>query len=218
MLLLDRKSLGEQAINKIATLALSSQLNEAQHLNVRVKTDPTLLAQGKLASLLIDGTGLVTRGDLRMQQMSLEMEEIAVSPFKALMGNIVLTQPSQGTAEFVLTEGDFDRGLNRLKLGDRVSCRLSNNGEIAILRGNTVIFTASPAIREQGKEVGLEVRSRDLSFPSQQVKTILKELEDILSLRNFGMTGIDLKIQNLELDNGRLTLKAIAKMTKFPTK
>ena len=121
MLLFDRRNFGEQAINKIATLALSSQLNEAQQLNVRVKTDPTLLSQGKLASLLIDGTGLVTRGDLQMQQMYLEMDEISVSPFKALMGNIVLTQPTQGTAKFVLTEKDFDRALNRLQLCDRVS-------------------------------------------------------------------------------------------------
>lgn len=218
MLLLDRKNLGEQAINKIATLALSSQLNEAQHLNVRVKTDPTLLAQGKLASLLIDGTGLVTRGDLRMQQMSLEMDEIAVSPFKALMGNIVLTQPSQGTAEFILTEGDFERSLNRLKLGDRVSCCLSDSGELAILQEDTVIFTAIPTIQEQGKEVSLAVRSLNPAFPPQQVKMLVQELEDILSLRNFGMTGIDLKIQNLEIENSHLTLKATANMTKFPAK
>ncbi|MEM9540642.1 MAG: DUF2993 domain-containing protein [Cyanobacteria bacterium P01_E01_bin.42] len=218
MLLLDRKSLGEQAINKIATLALSSQLNEAQHLNVRVKTDPTLLAQGKLASLLIDGQGLVTRGDLRMQQMSLELDEIAVSPFKALMGNIVLTQPSQGTAEFVLTEGDFDRGLNRLKLGDRVSCRLSDKGELTILQKDRLIFTAIPEIQAQGKGVKLDVQLSSESFPSQSLKMLLQELEDTLSLRNFGMTGIDLTIENLEIGNGNLTLKAIAKMTKFPTK
>ncbi|MGK7928912.1 MAG: DUF2993 domain-containing protein [Spirulina sp.] len=220
MLLLDRKNLGEQAINKIATLALSSQLNEAQQLNVRVKTDPTLLAQGKLASLLIDGTGLVTREDLRLQQMSLEMDEIAVSPFKALMGNIVLTQPSQGTAKFVLTEEDFARGLNRLKLRDRWSCRLSENGELAILseHQNTVVLTAIPEIQEQGQGVSLEVRSGDNAFPSQQVKMLVQELEDILSLRNLGMTGIDLKIQKLEIQNGYLTLNARAKMTQFPAK
>lgn len=216
MLLLDRKNLGEQAINKIATLALSSQLNEAQQLNVRVKTDPTLLAQGKLASLLIDGIGLITRGDLRMQQMSLAMDEIAVSPFKALMGNIVLTQPSQGTAEFVLTEGDFARGLNRLKMRDRISCRLSAKGELAIESQETLIFTAVPQIQERGKRVNLEMRSLNPAFPSEQVKILVGELEDTLSLRNFGMTGIDLKIQNLEIENGYLTLKAMATMTKFP--
>ncbi|MEA5471607.1 DUF2993 domain-containing protein [Spirulina sp. 06S082] len=219
MLLLDRKNFGEQAINKIATLALSSQLNEAQQLNVRVKTDPTLLSQGKLASLLIDGTGLVTRGDLRMQQMYLEMDEIAVSPFKALMGNIVLTQPTQGTAKFVLTEKDFDRALNRLQLRDRVSCQLSKNGELAILESqDRVILTAIPTIQGKGEKVTLEMRSLNASFPAKQVKILVGELENILNLRNFGMTGIALIIQKLELGNGYLTLNATATMTQFPAK
>ena len=219
MLLFDRRNFGEQAINKIATLALSSQLNEAQQLNVRVKTDPALLSQGKLASLLIDGTGLVTRGDLQMQQMYLEMDEISVSPFKALMGNIVLTQPTQGTAKFVLTEKDFDRALNRLQLCDRVSCQLSKNGELAILNSqDRFILTAIPKMQENGKGVNLNVRSLHSSFPVQEVKLLVGELEDILSLRNFGMTGIALKIQKLEIQSGHLTLNAVAKVTKFPAK
>ena len=45
--------LGEQALNKAAEIGLSSQLDEVENLEVKVKTDPFKLMSGELELSLI---------------------------------------------------------------------------------------------------------------------------------------------------------------------
>lgn len=51
-------NLGEQALNKIAELAFSSQLEDSDSLQVKIDTSPEKLANGELESLSIEGVGL----------------------------------------------------------------------------------------------------------------------------------------------------------------
>jgi hypothetical protein len=89
---------GEQALNKLAEVALSTQLDEVEKLEVQVKTEPGKLAQGQLESITIDGDGLVMQEDLRMEKMEMQISSIAVNPMESSMGNIELTQPAEGKA------------------------------------------------------------------------------------------------------------------------
>ncbi|MCW6035062.1 DUF2993 domain-containing protein [Spirulina subsalsa FACHB-351] len=246
MLLLNQKNLGEEALNKIARLALKSQIRKAQDLTVRVKTDPNLLAQGKLESLLIDGTGLVMGQNLRMEEMRLHMKTIAVSPFKALMGNIELTQPTNGTACIRLTEADFNRAFNTKLLSDRIQalptrqnqhpitltpqsihCHLLATGKIAI----DVDLTVSPTGERQQVTLeatptmlGQEVVLANCHYsqgvePYPEFTEILRQKAlDVLNLRDFEIQGISLYIEELTVESGQLTVCAIAKMTHFPGK
>ncbi|MDB9315196.1 DUF2993 domain-containing protein [Spirulina sp. CS-785/01] len=239
MLLLNQNNLGEQALNKIAEMALYSQFNDAKQLRVKVKTDPNLLAQGKLASLSIDGEGLVSHKNLRMQQMQLQMRDIAVSPFKALMGNIELIEPTRGTACVVLTKADFNRAFNTQCLSDRASllgvklesvhCHLLDSGKLQIEaslhhrsagESPTVTLEAKPKITPQTGEVTLtQVEYTQGKPPSSELTDILvNKAREVLSLRNFEMRGISLRVQSLEVRGGSLRLHAIAKMTHFPSK
>jgi len=59
--------IGEQAMNKVAQMAIASQLEESESLSVSLKTDPGQLAQGAVDSVSIDGKGLVMQQDLRME-------------------------------------------------------------------------------------------------------------------------------------------------------
>jgi LmeA-like phospholipid-binding len=244
---LNSQGLGEQALNKIAQIALQSQFNQAQHLAVRVKTDPSLLAQGRLESLSIDGVGLVMQSNLRMQEMRIQMGSIAVSPFKALMGNIQLTEPSQGTAHFVLTDADLNRALNekslhhsseRLNLqldGQAVTlvpgsmrCHLLASGKIAIaarVRGlqtqanYPILLSARPELHPETSRVFLaEVQYKQGQELSPQLTKIwLETVTKIINLRNFEMPGLSLQIHQLKVEEGKLTLQATAKMTHFPS-
>lgn len=104
--------LGEKTLNRIAEAALSSQLKRAEQFRVQVKTDPNLLARGILKSLAIAGRGVQIDSLLQIQEMEIVLDTIAVSPFKALMGNIQLTQPSQGIAYFTLCEMDIASAID----------------------------------------------------------------------------------------------------------
>lgn len=245
MLTLDR--LGEQTLNRIATLALSSQIDQAKKLDVQVKTDPSLLAKGQLASLAIYGEGLIMEQNIRLQQMAIRLETIAVAPFKALTGNIELTQPTKGTAQIVIAEGDLNRAFNSDVLGNQlrsltvqvdgkpqtlnvqqVYCRLLRDGRVALdaevylsqtHSTERVSFTTTPRISDDGRTVLLEnvhyAQGKELS--SDLTQALVAKASKILHLSHFEMPGISLCMEHLTVQDGQLTLQAVAHVTQFPT-
>lgn len=240
------QDLGQQTLNRIAEFALSTQLDESDKLSVDVKTDPSLLAQGKLSSLTIDGEGLVMQKDLRMEKMVIKLENIAVSPIKALTGNIELTETSQGKADILLTDADINRAFNSEALRDQMeNLRMEINGEKMTLdilavechllpQGTIGIdakikiqetgdiqqtyFTTVPRISEGGRGVSLDNVSyaEGKELSPQLTEALLQEAKNILNLNNFEMEGISLSINQLEVRKGELDLSAIAQITKFP--
>lgn len=240
------QDLGQQTLNRIAEFALSTQLDESDKLSVDVKTDPSLLAQGKLSSLTIDGEGLVMQKDLRMEKMVIKLENIAVSPIKALTGNIELTETSQGKADILLTDADINRAFNSETLRDQMeNLRMEINGEKMTLdilavechllpQGTIGIdakikiqetgdiqqtyFTTVPRISEGGRGVSLDNVSyaEGKELSPQLTEALLQEAKNILNLNNFEMEGISLSINQLEVRKGELDLSAIAQITKFP--
>ena len=241
------ESLGEQALNKIAELALSSQLEDSDSLEVKIDTAPEKLAKGELKSLLIEGKGLVIETDLRLQVLEIEMKEIAVDPLKALTGNIELTQPTEGTAHLVLTESDLNRALNSLELRGKIDvldtylstgqdkltvpqkkCQLREDGTIEVEAlvelqpsGKTkeLAFTTTPKVSLGGRGVVLE----DVQYKSGKevsedlTQAFLDKAEKMLDLHNFEKPGLALRIHSLTVEAGRIILLAIADITQFPT-
>jgi hypothetical protein len=45
----------------------------------------------------------------------------------------------------------------------------------------------------------------------------MQKASEILNLRNFEMEGISLRIHQLDVDTGKLTLQAEANVTQFPS-
>ena len=239
--------LGKQALNKIAKLALLSQFEAADRLEVKIDTDPEKLASGELESLLIEGEGLVIETDLRVQVLEIDLETISVSTLKALTGNIELTHPAEGKARLVLTETDLNRALNSPELRAKIdvldtylstekttltvprkTCQFREDGSVAVAAlvelqpsGETkeVAFTATPKIASEGRSVVLE----DIKYePGKEMSEELTQaFQDkaakMLDLRNFEKQGLALRIDRLEIEAGQIKLTAIADITQFPT-
>ena len=240
-------SLGEQALNKIAKLALSSQLEAADRLDVNINTAPEKLANGELESLAIEGEGLVIETDLRVQVLEIEMNTISVKPLKALTGKIELTQATEGTARVVLTETDLNRALNSAELRAKINvldtylsteqvtltvprkkCQFREDGSVAVEAlvelqpsGKTkeVAFTATPKVAPGDRSVLLE----DIQYePGKEMSEELTQAfqdkaEKMLNLRNFEKQGLALRINQLTVEAGKITLLAAADITQFPT-
>jgi hypothetical protein len=232
--------LGEKTLNKIAEFALSAQLERAEKLNVRVKTDPSKLAKGELESLVIDGKGLVMNKYLRMQELNMTFNAIAVSPLKALIGNIELTQPSQGFAWVVLNEADlesafgvesFKKQLQKAAIAteiERVNCQIGSDSTITITvkvylpetrEKKDIFVTVKPYINLTGKGVALEnIRSSENEeIAVSLISVVLAQAEKIFNLNDFLMDGIDLQIEKVAIAPGQLTLQAAAEITRFPS-
>ncbi|NCO75261.1 MAG: DUF2993 domain-containing protein [Cyanobacteria bacterium] len=239
-------SIGEKTINKIAEMAFKSQIKKAEHLSVQVKIEPSKLAKGILESLHIDGYGLTMQKDLRLEKMKITLNNISVSPLKALMGNVQLTKPSQGKASIVLNEKDIETALNINNLNQqlqkydipldnklvkvkfyRADCRILADGRIVVKAKlkilNTQIIESiclviKPRICHSGQGVLLsEVRcTQGKQFSSTLTNLILEESAKIFNLNHFLMDGISLDVNHLTTEDGKLNLMATAGITHLP--
>jgi len=240
----EKSGLGEQALNKMAEMALASQMEEVENLQVQVKVDPSNLAKGEVDSLAISGEGLVMHPDLRMAELQMQINSIAVKPLKALFGQIQLVKPTDGTARIVLTAADLDRAFNSEAISERlrqmvvhldgepakidsmqVACNLLSDGivlktEIMLCDGASrqVAFRSTPRISADGQGIVLQdVEYLEGKEPSPELTSALVEwASEILNLSNFEMEGISLHIHQLNVEVGKLILLAEALVTQFP--
>ena len=240
-------SLGEKTINKIAEVALTTQFKRAEKLTVQVKTDPNKLAQGILESLSIDGQGLVMSKNQQVQSMNITLNTIAVSPLKALMGNIQLTQPSNGTACIVLNDTDLNSAFQLENLKKQLKkYQIYLDGQLVTVDIQKVYFSILPNgkvgikavvfIKEtqQFKQVSLTIvpqictNEKGIIMEDVQceqggelspllINTLLEEAKKIFNLNNFQIEGISLLIKQLEVEQGKLTFQAVAGITRFPS-
>ncbi|WP_404789742.1 DUF2993 domain-containing protein [Altericista sp. CCNU0014] len=69
----NKPDVGERALNKMAEVAISSQLDEVENIDIAISTDPVKLVQGKVDSVAISGQGLVMKQDLRMETLEVNI-------------------------------------------------------------------------------------------------------------------------------------------------
>lgn len=241
------RSFGEQAIDKVVEMAIASQLDESESLSVTVETQPLQLAQGEVDSLTIQGEGLVMQQDLRVAQLQVEVKDISVNPLSAMFGKIELNGPALGTARAVLTESDINRAFNSEYISGKlrqlkvhrdgqtvtidvlsVDCKLLSEGKIALnaevwVRDTSstekIYFTAKPEIDAGGWAVSLA----EVEYPENQefspdlTAALAAKASEVLNLRNFELEGMSLRIQQLNVEAGLLTVQAEAKVEQFST-
>ncbi len=240
-------SLGQQALNKAAEIGLSSQLDEVEQLAVDVQSDPLKMVQGQVDSVTVEGEGLVMNKDLRMEEMKMEMTGISINPLSAAFGKIELTKPTDATTHVVLTEADINRAFNSEFVGSKlqnmqvpvdgqpttidtkkVDFRLPGENKIALsadvlLRetGETkqIAFTAVPRVGANGQKVNLEdveyTEGKELS--PELTAALLDKAGELLNLSNFDLQGMSLRIKQLNLESGKMTLLAEARVEQIPS-
>lgn len=243
----ENQGLGEQALNKVAEVGLGSQLDEVENLDVDIQTDPLKLMQGQVDSVTIEGEGMVMQGDLRVEEMDMQMSDVAINPLSAAFGKLELTKPTQGSARVVLTEADINRAFNseyvRKQLQNQqiqinglptaidpqqVDFRLPGEGKVAlnatvVLRETSetkqVAFTAVPRVSANGETVSLEDvhYGEGEEISPELTKALVDQTSEILNLSNFDLEGITLKINTLEVEAGKLALQAEAYVEQIPS-
>jgi hypothetical protein len=242
----EKAGLGEQALNKIAEIALASQLEEVERLEVQIKTDLSKLAHGEVDSIAININGLLMQQDLVVEELQLKINRVVVKPLSALFGKIKLTQPSTGTVSIAINEDNLTRAFNTESFHKRlhqiqsgvedkpvaipikpVKCSLLADGNIAFsseqILGKTgeaqpFAFTGTPRIGTDGKEIVLQNGHYEgKELPPELTAALVAQLSEVLNLRNFEQKGMSLQIQQFKVTAGRLTLQATAYIEQFPS-
>ncbi|MBE9051751.1 DUF2993 domain-containing protein [Nostocales cyanobacterium LEGE 11386] len=107
----DNQSFEEQFLSQEAERRLSNKLDEAEQIDIDVKTDMLKIVQGQANEVSVTGQGLVIQKNIRVQQIKLQTDSIALNPLRAIFGQIELNEPVNAVARIVLTEVDINRAL-----------------------------------------------------------------------------------------------------------
>lgn len=236
---------GEEAISKTMEIALSSQLEQAEALNVQIEADPFDLMGGELKAADIDGRGLVVQDSLRTEQLQLKTNGIAIDPGKAAFGEIKLTRPTQATTVITLTAADIEQAFNsdfvRQKIAavavelngqtthisaKQIEFELPGNQKMAF-RADVAIaetqepqqieFKAVPKIGPQGNQIILtDVQVTSQNSFQELTDRLLEAASELLDLRNFALEGMEMQLQQIDVRKGVMVLYAAARITQFP--
>lgn len=121
----DQPHLEEQLLSQAIAAGLSSQLDEAETMSVDIHTDVAKAVQGKADGIAISGQGMAM-GDIRVQDLEVQTDRIAINPLSILLGKLELSHPIDATATLTLTEADLNRAMNSPMVAERIPPLLLN--------------------------------------------------------------------------------------------
>ena len=238
--------IGEQAISKAAEVGLETQLDEAEDLDVDIRSNPLELVQGKVDSVSVKGEGLVMQKELRAEKLRIETDSIDIDPMKAALGDIELNQPTDARMLVVLKEEDVQRAFNSdyvknklqgLKIDyanetataniEQVNFSLPDSDKVKLeadinlvekQQNEKIGFTAVPEVNSAGNSINLKSIEYDneAEYNKNVAEAIIASAEEILDLRNFELDEMSLRVRKLDVQAGKLTIEADATIEDFP--
>lgn len=238
--------LGGQALNKVAEIGLSNQLDEVKNLEVEIETDPLKLMSGTVDSVSIKAEGLVMNHDLRIEEMEMHTGHVSINPMSVAFGKIELTRPTDAETHVVLTEKDVNRAFNSDFIRDKMQdLKVRINGELAIVdthqiefglpgdgkiflstevtlqstqEKKRVAFTTVPKVGQGGQQVLLEEVQyiEGQDLSPELTEALLSQARELLNLKNFELDGMALKLKKLDVQKGKLVLESEAHVEHFP--
>ena len=223
-------------LNKFPEIGLSNQLDKVHNLDVDIKNDPLKLLQ--LGAVTIAGKGLVMQKDLGIDELEMQINNVAINPLSVTFGTIKLTQATEGNAWVVLTERDINRAFNSEYVRSQLqSQKIQVNGQsmtidakhidFALFRKGKLALNASIFLKESGetKQAAFSavpqisanrqsVSLENIEFGESQeispelTKALVDATSKILNLSNFDLQGMSLQLKQLEVKTGKITLQA----------
>ncbi|MEP0881604.1 DUF2993 domain-containing protein [Trichocoleus sp. ST-U3] len=242
----DEPRLEEQALSQAVEMGLSSQMDSVENINVDVRTDLLKMAQGKANSVSVEGRGLAIQKDIRVQEMELHADNIAINLFDAIFGQIKLNHPLDATARVVLTEKDINRALNSDYIRSKFqSMELNADGQLVTLEPQELEmhlpgegkmeFSGKMLLHDvdKARQVGFAavVRPRTSSTPillegfscnpGQGISleltiALMEKLGELANLPYFDLQGMAIRIKEMDVQEGSLTLYTEAYIKQIP--
>lgn len=237
--------LDEQALDKAVEIGIKSQLDQAEAVDVDIKTNPLKVIQGQVDSVSVNGKGIVMQQNLRAEEIQVQTSNVAVDPLRTALGKIELKQPTDATARVVLTEQDINQAFNAAIVQEKLQglevrvdgqpvtintqqVRLSLPGQDQVAltaqvhlqetdQQKEVCFKTTPKMSSDGQRISLDnveyAEGKELS--PELTQALLDKASEIMDLRTFEMEGMDLRLKGFDIQQGRLTLQAEARVSKF---
>lgn len=244
----DKPNLEEQLISQAVERSVSKELDEVEKIDIDVQTDITKIFQGQVDGVSLAGQGLVIQEhNLRVQEIKLQTDNIAINPLNALFGQIKLNEPVNAIAHIVLTEADINRALTSKFIFSLVkSLELNVDGEIVsfepqqtqvILAGDGKIEISGKVLlkeKENTRPLGYHaiVYPRTQSQPPRLksfqcteeegvsiefIVAAMQKVKELLNLPYIEWDDIAFNIKEMEVQKGILKVVVNAHLRQIPS-
>jgi hypothetical protein len=242
----DEQRLEEQALSEAAELTISTQLDEVENIDVDVRTNLLKMLQGQVDSVAIAGQGLVIQKDIRLQELELHTDSIAINLLSAIFGEIELNEPAEASVRIVLTEQDINRALNSGYIRHKFrSLELNVDGqpmtvepqqlEVYLFKGSKIGFRGTILLHEVSKRqrfgfTGM-IRQGTIKEPLlleafnctegmgislELALALLNQAKRLINLPYINLEGIAFSIKAVDVQEGSLTLHTQAYVKQLP--
>ncbi len=241
------RNLEEQVVSKAAEMTLSSQLDSAEKIEVDVQTNLSEIIQGKAEGMTISGQGLLMQKDIRIQEMEWQTNGVDINPLSALFGQIELDRPFDANGRIVLTEPDLNRALNsNYVLSKAQNYELNVDGktvtvsmqqmELHLPDGDQMVFIAKSLIREMentrqlGFTATFRPRSKNQPLLVENFQchdgqstsidfavALLGKIKEVAHLPYIEMGQMRLRVEEMEVQPGKITLQVQAHIRQIPS-
>ncbi|MEC4894725.1 MAG: DUF2993 domain-containing protein [Oscillatoria sp. PMC 1051.18] len=239
------RGLPEEALSKAAEIGVKSQLEEAEKVDIDIDSNPVKLVQGKVDSVEMRGEGLITPQNLRLEEILLKTDHVAIDLLNIALGKVELTHPADARARITLTAADLNRVLNSdylrslirqldFSLEQDTLTLIWNRGE-CYLHGNdklTLKAELTAQIGKQTKAVAFSVLLRidkkqkiylqkgdfqeGKDLPLEATIAILEQVEQLLKLRHLRLSTLSLDIDRIEVTTKKIILWAQVHIEQLP--
>ncbi|QLE40666.1 DUF2993 domain-containing protein [Nostoc sp. C052] len=243
----DEHRLEEQFLSQEAEKRISSQLNEVEQIEIDIQTDLLKIVQGQADGVSLTGQGLVIQQDIRVQEIKLQTDSIAINPFSALFGQIELNEPVNAIARIILTELDINTALYSDFVRNQMqNFELNVDGEIisfepeeiqVFLPGDDKIeFRGKLLLKEMGNTRPLAytaiARPQTHSQPAmlegfnctegegisiELIIALMQKAKELMNIPYFEWEDIAFSIKNIEVQKGNLILMLEAQVRQIPS-
>lgn len=242
----DSQGLDKQIISQVAEISIANQLEAAEKIDIYVETDILKIVQGQADGVTFAGQGLVTKQNIRLQEIKLQTDSIDINPLNAIFGQIKLNKPVNFIARLTLTADDINHALNSLfsrKLVQKFELNvkgevikfalqkmqiyLHNNGQIELQGSLKLIANENTRLLGFITMVRPRTQSQPIMIESFQctegdgvsldfIVSLMEKFQELANLPYFQWEDIQLNIKNLDIQQGKLILLIAANVTQLP--
>lgn len=243
----ENTGIGEQLLSTAAEMGLLTQLEDADLINIDIQGDFLHLVQGEANSITLEGRGLVTPQDIRLEKLELRTDSVAIDPLGAILGEIKLNHPTDAWLRVVVTTGDLNRALNseylrrnirnvKIPLKNHVltldlqqgECLLPGDGRLVLkaevlthLSGEIqpAVFQTTFKIGAGGQYIAVEQGEYlgGKELPLEVTTAVLNKVSQLLERRDFQYKEIALHLKQIEVETGKITLLLRAYIKQIPS-
>lgn len=233
----EHSNLSEQALNKAIEVGLASQFQEAENIEVEIHSEPLQLLQGEVESVRVEGQGIVTPQDFRIEEVILNSDHVAINLLKTALGSPKLEYLEDTSVGITLTEADLNRILGSdylireispltITTVDKKLTLAWRNGSIQLLdkqqiyvegelvvsfqqRHRTVIFGLTFRLSQAGKEISLVTGEYryGTDLPLEITTILLTEINRLLQIRELEIAQLQIAVAHIEIQKKALVMQ-----------